>query len=412
MDMDAFFAAVEQLDHPEWRGRPVIVGGSPDGRGVVSTASYEAREFGVRSAMPAAQAARRCPDAVWVWPRMDRYAELSAQVREIFRSVTPFVEPVSIDEAFLDVTPGQSGPHPVDVARAVKDGVAAMGLSASVGVAACKTVAKIASDMDKPDGLTVVPPGEEAEFLAGLHVGRLPGVGPVMQRRLADLGITRLGELAALDDDTAEAVLGSVGPSLVRRARGVDPSPVTRYRKRKSVSCERTLASDVTSLDEAKSIVKGLSRRLGSRLVRKHLGGRTVFLKVKYADFTVRTAQTTLGEPVGCGEDIEPVALELLVSVWRDGDRVRLLGVGVSGLETPAHQVTLDEVLTERGAESGSRWRRVEESVEELSRRFGPGVVRFGARRLTPATPDKGLREDVDQEEADSVGEMDAAESE
>ena len=251
IDMDAFFASVEQLDHPEWRGKPVIVGGSPTGRGVVSTASYEARRFGIHSAMPAAQAARRCPNAIWAPPRFSRYSELADAVCAIFSEFTPRVERVSIDEAYLDVTPTQHNPaDPVSIASDIQRRVDALGLSCSIGVATTKTVAKIASDHDKPHGITVVPPGMEADFLAPLPASAIPGVGATTAARLRDVGIRTIGDLADLDGSSARQLLGNYGPELVARALGRDDRPVAEERTVKSVSNEHTFAHDVRERGE------------------------------------------------------------------------------------------------------------------------------------------------------------------
>ena len=228
LDLDAFFATVEQLDHPEWRGHPVIVGGSPEGRGVVSTASYEARRYGIRSAMPAARAARLAPpDTIWARPRFERYKELSDAVFAIMRDYSPELQPLSIDEAFIDVTPGPHGARdPVEIAREISARVDELGITGSIGVASGKTVAKIASDHKKPHGITVVPPGGEAAFLAPLPVEAMSGIGPKASSRLRKHGIATLGDLAALDDGTARDLLGSHGLTMVQRARGLDPRPV------------------------------------------------------------------------------------------------------------------------------------------------------------------------------------------
>jgi DNA polymerase-4 len=373
VDMDAFFASVEQLDHPEWRDRPVIVGGSPDGRGVVSAASYEARRFGVHSAMPSAIAARLCPDAVWAPPRFRRYAELSGKVFDILRSRTPCVEVVSIDEAFADVSPSpHDDTHPVEQAEAIQADVGDLGLSCSIGVATSKTVAKIASDMEKPHGLVVVSPGEEADFLAPLDVSVLPGVGGKTSARLKSLGILTLGDLAALDEGTASDVFGSYGPGVVLRARGIDQRPVATDHERKSVSHERTFRHDVSGRSEVEHAVADLVQRVCARLRDKGLAGRTVSVKLRYADFTTKTAQTTLETPTDLDTVVLPAALSLLDGVWRAGAGLRLLGVGVSGFGRPVRQMLLSEEDDE------DRERSLIESVDEVRRRYGREAVAFG----------------------------------
>lgn len=375
VDMDAFFAAVEQLDDPALRGRPVIVGGSPDARGVVSTASYEARAFGVRSAMPSATAARLCPDAVWVRPRFDRYAEVARTVREVFRSVTPLVENASIDEAYLDVTPGETGEHPALVARGISDAVRQMGLSCSIGVATSKCVAKIASDRDKPGGLVVVEPGTEATFLAPLPVSVLGGIGPAAQRRLGRIGVTTLGELADLDPHVAADALGSFGPVAVLRARGIDPRPVVVERPVKSVSNEVTFDRDLTR-DEAAARLRGLVEKVAARLRARQLACRTLTVKVRFADMTTRSAQTTIDRPTDTGRDMLPVAEELFEKVAASGPRVRLLGFGASGLCEPAVQMEL--FAGGEAEDAREREQVLARNLDEIRRRFGPSAVRRG----------------------------------
>lgn len=384
VDMDAFFSSVEQLDHPEWRGHPVVVGGSPDSRGVVAAASYEARRYGVHSAMPSALAARLLPpDAVWTRGRFERYGELSAAVFAIFERYTPEVQGASIDEAYLDVTPGEEGPHPVAVAIEIQAAVDALGLSCSVGVATNKTVAKIASDRDKPHGITIVPPGAESIFLAPLPVRLMPGVGPTTAARLVSLGIRTLGELAALDDDTARHVLGSHGPSAVRRASGMDPRPVREREPIKSVSNERTFATDLRDRAEVRDVVAGLAEHIARRLRRKGLKGRTVHLKVRFSDFSTRTSQVTLEEPADDGERIGAASLELLHAAWAPGVGVRLLGVGVSGFGGAPRQLA----LLMDGAEPDARRVAIERAVDGLRERFGDDAVRFGTRRPVSHDP-------------------------
>ncbi|MCX8007404.1 MAG: DNA polymerase IV [Coriobacteriia bacterium] len=375
VDMDAFFAAVEQLDDPALRGKPVIVGGDPSKRGVVATASYEARAYGVRSAMASATAVRLCPEAVWIRPRMDRYAEVSRAVREVFFGITPLVEVASIDEAYLDVTPGAAGEDPALIARRIADAVREMGLSCSIGVATSKSVAKIASDRNKPGGITVVRPGEEEGFLAPLPVGALGGIGPSAQKRLARLGITTLGALASLDGRQARQVLGSFGPVAVQRARGIDPRPVVVERSRKSVSSEVTFPADL-SRDDAVARLGALVEKTAWRLRVRGVTGRTFVVKVRFADLTTRTAQTTVERPTDLASEMLPVAQELLCALVRPGAKVRLLGFGVSSLCEPVFQMDLFGVSSE-----GSRLRdsALEKHLDQIRERFGPDAVRRGA---------------------------------
>jgi DNA polymerase-4 len=385
VDMDAFFASVEQLDHPEWRGKPLIVGGSAESRGVVATCSYEARVFGVRSAMPSATARRLCPDAIWARGSFDRYREVSRKVFDIFRDHTPSVQAASIDEAYLDVTPGEHGEHPVVIARAIQAEVAALGVTCSVGLASGKTVAKIASDRDKPRGLTIVWPGEEATFLAPLPVGALPGIGPKSAQHLVSLGLRTLGGLATLDDATALQVMGSHGPSAVRRARGIDSSGVHDRDPVKSVSNERTFPTDLRTPAEVEGVLTGLAEHVSSRLRAGELAGRTVTVKVRFADFTTRTVQRTLDRPADLPDTIGDTAVDLLRTVWNPGVGVRLLGVGVSGFEDAALQLDLFGQAT---PEDDDRRRAVARSVDAVRERFGDEALSHGAKRIRPRTVD------------------------
>jgi DNA polymerase-4 len=391
VDMDAFFATVEQLDHPEWRGKPVIVG-HPGERGVVAAASYEARQFGVRSAMPSVRALRQAPHAIWAPPRFERYSELSHKVRDIFRAATPKVQMASIDEAYLDVTPAsRASEDPVAIARRIQRDVDALGLSCSVGVAATKTVAKVASDHDKPHGLTVVRPGEEAAFLAPLPVRDLPGIGPSTASHLARLGIRTLGEIAALDDVTARQALGDHGPALVRRARGEDAGEVGTGREVKSLSKEHTFSHDIATAAEVEGALRELAEKVGERLRRKALAGRTVTVKVRFADFTTKTVRRTLPAATDLESVFLPVALELLRSAWSPGIGVRLLGLGLSGFDEPAEQ--LDLFGSEQDTETLRR-KALAEGMDAVRRKFGSDAVRLGpGRRRRTADVDEPSEE-------------------
>ena len=382
VDMDAFFASIEQLDHPEWRGLPVIVGGSATTRGVVSTASYEARRYGVHSAMPSAQAARLCPDAIWAHSRFDRYHEVSRAVVAVFERLTPFVQQVSVDEAYLDVTPTAHRPtHPLEVARTIQAEVDAMGLSCSIGVATCKTVAKIASDADKPHGITVVRPGDEAAFLAPMSVRALPGVGAATAERLRVAGIRTLGELAGLDDGSALQLMGSSGQELVRRARGIDDRPVHDPDAVKSVSNEHTFGTDVRTRAEIETALKKLVERVSERLRRKGLQGRTATVKLRYADFTTRTVRHTAALPMDLASDLLPVALRLLEDTWTPGAGLRLLGFGVSGFGERSEQLDL---FTANAEDDTERSRALVDSIDAVRARFGSGAIRLGMHDAGP----------------------------
>lgn len=393
LDLDAFFASVEQLDHPEWRGRPVIVGGSAEHRGVVSTASYEARRYGVHSAMPSATARRLCPDAVWTRGNFARYREVSREVMSILGAETPLVEQVSIDEAFFDVTPGRySRESPLAICRRVQERVSALGVTCSIGLGVNKTVAKIASEREKPRGLTVVFPGTEAAFLAPLPVGAMSGVGPATEARLARMGIRTLGELSRADERALEREFGVLGPRMRLRASGAERSRVAEAaapEEVKSVSNERTFDRDLTERDELVAAVRHVAAMTGRRLRKKGLEGGTVTLKLKFDVSHARTAQRPLPRPTSDERVFGEVAVRLLDELWAPGQRVRLVGVGVSGFDATApDQLSLfgDEGVAGIGggtgaAGAGSRGRDRSELgrvTDELRERFGDGVVGYG----------------------------------
>ena len=336
-DFDAFYTSVEQRDNPKFRGKPVVVGGSPEGRGVVASASYEARRFGIRSAMPMRTALQRCPQAIRVQPRFDRYQQVSGQVMDIFHKITPLVEPLSLDEAFLDVTESVTlGRPPGSVAADLRQRVwTELGLTISVGVATSKSVAKIASDVNKPDGLTIVPPGSERGFLAPLGVDKLWGVGPKTAARLAEEGVHTIGDLASKPETWWAGNFGSTGPHLRRLALGEDDREVVVQRERKSVSAETTLAQDTSEPEVLFGLIDQLSQRVARHLAGSDLRGRTVKVKLRLADFTTFTRQSTLAEPVESPDAIARAAGELLRRELQPDRLFRLVGVGVSGFERP-----------------------------------------------------------------------------
>jgi DNA polymerase-4 len=334
VDMDAFFASVEQRDDPTLRGRPVVVGGSPDSRGVVAAASYEARAFGVRSAMSCAKAARLCPDAVFVRPDLARYKAVSDQLRAILLDYTDLVEPLSLDEAYLDVTApkidlGSATAVAREIRRRVHD---ELRLTASAGVGPSKLVAKIASDVHKPDGLTVVPPHRVLAFLHPLPVERLWGVGPATASRLHDLGLKTIGDVAAQDPIDLGRRLGSLGPWLWRLARGDDPREVTPHRERKSSGAEETFPEDVRDVDRLRDVLRGQCEEVGAALSRHGVRARTVTIKVRYDDFTTVTRAETLPDPTDDPRRFAEVAVDLLARTEAGARAVRLVGVSLSGL--------------------------------------------------------------------------------
>ncbi len=378
-DLDAFYASVEVLDDPSLRGRPVIVGGGPNERGVVMAASYEAREYGVQSAMPLRTAGRRCPHGVFLPGRPDRYRDVSAQVMAIFASYTPLVEPISLDEAFLDVTASEAvlGDGPT-IGRGIKKRVRdEVGLVVSVGVATNKLCAKVASDLRKPDALVVVPPGEEAAFLAPLPIRRLWGVGPQAQKALADYGVVTIGDLAALDRSALVRRFGKHGASLVDRAHGVDPDPVDDPDAAKSVSHEMTFDEDTADSDVLERTLLAMSEGVSGRLRHAGLKARTVTVKIRDSGFNTITRQRGLAEPSDMTEPIWQAALELARPEVR-GKRIRLLGVAASAFGA-REQLGLFE-----GGDD--RRRKLVEAADEVRERFGTRAI-TRARLLRTGIP-------------------------
>ncbi len=333
VDMDAFYASVEQRDDPALAGKPVIVGG-PSRRGVVLAASYEVRPFGVGSAMPMAQALRLAPRAVVVPPHFDRYAEASAAAFAILRRFSPLVEPLSLDEAFVDVTASQAlfGDGEA-MARAIKHAVRGeLRLTASAGVAPCKFAAKVASDLGKPDGLVVVPPGGVAEFLRPLPIERMWGVGPKTAPRMRALGYETIGDLARAGEAQLERVMGSWGAHVARLARGEDERDVDPAGVAKSIGAEVTHETDLVEPAVIRARLLEHCERGARRLVRAGLFARAVTVKIKYADFTLRTRRATLPDPAQDTATLHRAAAECLARVPLEGRRVRLTGVSVAGL--------------------------------------------------------------------------------
>jgi DNA polymerase IV len=367
-DLDAFYASVEVLDDPSLRGLPVIVGGARGERGVVSAASYEARTFGVHSAMPIRTAERLCPSGVFLPGHPDRYRELSDQVMAIFRSYTPLVEPISLDEAFMDVTgsavafgDGES------IARQIKSRVLGeAGLVVSVGVASNKLCAKVASDLRKPDALVVVSPGEEAAFLAPLPVSRLWGAGPKAQQALRDFGVQRIGDLAALSPATLERRFGQHGGELARRAQGIDPSAVVPSQAPKSIGHEHTFEHDVVDPRHLESTLLDLAESVASRLRRHHMAAGAVQLKLRYEGFETLTRQAPLPHQTRDGEVLYTAGIELLRRTLVRERAVRLVGLTAINL-ADAQQLTLFD-----GVE---REERLSASIDAVRERFGENAI-------------------------------------
>lgn len=352
VDMDAFYASVEQRDRPELRGRPVAVGGKANSRGVVAAASYEARKYGVRSAMPSSRAARLCPDLVFVSPDFARYVEASRKIRDVFNEVTDLVEPLSLDEAYLDVTSNHwNEPLAGVIARRIKQRILDdIGLVASAGVGPSKLIAKLASDHDKPDGLTIVPPDAVDAFLLPLPARRLWGVGPKTAARLEGLGIHTVADIRRASVAELERKLGSFGPYLHDLAFGRDGRVVSSHRSRKSRGAERTLARDLQHMAEIEDLVDRLSRSVAMDLTREERPGRTVVLKLRYSDFSTITRSRTLDHPTANPERVAMTALSLLALTEAGRRPVRLIGVSVGGLVGDDEAIQL-ELPWESGAD-------------------------------------------------------------
>ncbi len=367
-DLDAFYASVEVLDDPSLLGKPVIVGGGPDLRGVVMAASYEARAFGVHSAMPLRTAGRLCPNGVYLPGRPDRYRELSERVMAIFASYTPLVEPISLDEAFLDVTGSAAvfGDGEA-IGRAIKQRVLdEVGLVVSVGVASNKLCAKVASDLRKPDALVVVPPGSEAEFLAPLPIRRLWGVGPQAQAALADFGVTTIGQLAALPPASLHRRFGRHGDDLASRARGVDRSEVQPFHAPKSIGHEHTFGTDTRDRARLESTLLDLAESVASRLRHHELAARTLQLKLRYEGFETLTRQAPLPHATRETTPLYETAIALLRATLVEGRAVRLVGLTAMSL-TDAQQLTLFD--------GTDRTDRLTHSIDVVRERFGERAI-------------------------------------
>jgi DNA polymerase IV len=378
LDLDAFFCAVEELHDSSLRNKPFAVGGKPDQRGVVASCSYAARLFGVRSAMPMARALKLCPELIIVSHHHGNYGEMSDQVMDRLNALSPLVEQISIDEAFVDISDIR---EPAElIARRIQTQIRTeLGLPCSIGVASNKLVAKIATEVGKhgargagpPNAVTIVPSGKEAEFLAPLPVGMLWGVGPKTASSLSSLGIKTIGDLAAWDERDLVTRFGEHGREMTRHARGISDSLVVTEHDVKSISQETTFARDVRDDKVLESTLKELSAQVGRRLRKSDLTGRTVKLKIRWPDFTTLTRQATLSTPTDQDDEITATAINLLKNVRSSGKPVRLIGVGVSGLTTEARQLEL------WGMESEKR-RKFQNVIDELQDKFGEKTVHKG----------------------------------
>ncbi len=381
LDLDAFFCAVEEQRDPNLRGKAFAVGGRPETRGVVASCSYAARRFGVRSAMPMVRAVKLCPQLIIVPSHFDAYRAASHQVMAHVHRLTPLIEQLSIDEAFLDVS---DLPEPAEgLARRLQTTInTELNLPCSLGVATNKLVAKIANDVGKaaarsdqpPNALQVVPPGQEAAFLAPLPVEALWGVGPKTAERLHGLGLHTIGDLARWPEADLGRRFGQHGYDLARHARGMDERPVVTEHEAKSISQETTFARDINDGLTLRETLRRQSEQVGFQLRRKGLNGSTVKLKLRWADFTTLTRQVTLEQPTNLDDDIYTAALQLFEKTWPPGKRVRLIGVGVSGFATAGYQLGLwaDPHLDQT--------RRLQPVLDELRERFGRQAIQRGSQ--------------------------------
>ena len=376
VDMDAFYASVEQLDHPELKGKAVIVGGDPRGRGVVSAASYEARKFGIHSAMPTAQAIRRCPHAILLPVRMERYAEVSHIIRVIFEQYTPLVEPISLDEAFLDVTASVALFGTAEqIGRTIKKTILDQThLTASVGVAPNKFLAKLASDLNKPDGFVIITEQNKQQILDPLPVGKIWGVGEITEKALKSRGIHTIGQLRASSLEELRGIVGNAAADLQRLARGEDDREVEPDRQCKSLSSEQTFATDINDVTTLLNVLLGQAEEVAQRLRGEKLKARTVTLKLRYGDFRTVTRSDTLGEATNVTQTLWATA-ERVFRRWhsRSGGPLRLLGFGVSGLapEQAGQQLLFRDPEEEK-------LKRLDKVVDEIRDRYGNRTVHRG----------------------------------
>jgi DNA polymerase-4 len=393
VDLDAFYASVEQLKRPDLRGKPVIVGGMglPGERGVVAAASYEARAFGVRSAMPLGRARRLCPQGIFVPTDFSAYRQASRRVFRILNDYSPLIEPLSLDEAYLDLTGSEAvlGP-PSEVAAGLQARVRhECGLDLSVGVATGKVVAKVASDLRKPRGLVIVAPGDEAAFLGPLPLSRLPGCGPATVSRLETFGVRTIGQLAAMPDALLGELFGKYGRGLHAHARGIDPRPVEPAGEPKSISREVTFDRDIVDPDEILRTGRSLIMDVAESLRGQGLAARTVTLKIRYQPFDTYSRQATLA----VGSDRDDALREAFVKLISDhlerGRPVRLIGAGVANLESRAVQLDLLEARS--GARSG-----LDAQLDQLRQRFGPNAISRG-------TPVEHHQNDVRRDDIDAI---------
>jgi len=335
LDLDAFFCSVEVLKNPKLSGKPIVVGGQPDKRGVVAAASYPARKFGIHSAMPMSRAVKLCKELIIIPHGFKSYKTYSRIIMKMLDKEADLVEPISIDEAFLDVTSRiDKWEDAIDIAKKIQNNISVnIGLPNSIGVATNKMIAKIASDFDKPNGMTLVPPGEEKSFLAPLSPQKISGIGPKMAEKLAEMNVNTIKELSKIPLNILDAKFGKVGSTMANWAQGIDERPVQVSREIKSISNERTFTKDISSKKELLMVLKQLTEKVVSRLKEKELQAKRVFIKLRYYDFDTHTSQRSLSEPTDSMELISDVANELFTFSWSNNKPIRLLGIGVSNFE-------------------------------------------------------------------------------
>ena len=378
IDLDAFFVSVEQVDNPELRGKPVVVGGKPERRGVVAAASYEARAFGLHAGMPLITASRLCPQTIFIEGSFPKYRRASQRFLAILADFSPYLEPLGLDEAFLEATGFESIYGSIhDMALQIKKRVKAeLGLSASIGIAGGKVVAKVASELGKPDGLLEVAAGEERSFLAPLEIAKLPGVGRKTERVLQKRGINTIGELADTPLATIKAKLGIYGEVLHRHASGIDERKVMPPAEAKSISRETTFAEDTRDRTRLKATLRYLSERVGSQLRQQGKEARCLILKLRYADFTTISRHRTLGQGTSSDQSIFEGGFALLEkALSRETKAVRLIGIGVSGLTEPARQLNMLKP-------SALRSEQLNKTIDRIRKRYGFSAIQTGQTLL------------------------------
>ncbi len=374
IDLDCFFVSVEQVLNPELRNKPVVVGGKPGRRGVVATASYEARAFGLHSAMPLVTAARLCPQAIFIEGNFAMYREFSGKFMTILDALCPFIEPLGIDEAYLDVTGFESIHGSIhQMALTMKQRIKSeLGLCASIGIASCKVVAKVASDLSKPDGLVEVEAGKERDFLAPLPVEKLPGVGKQALKVLKGLGVHNIGQLSRMPLQTLKGRFGAAGEMLYRLSNGIDDRKVLPPGEAKSISRETTFGEDTRDRVFLEATLWSLSERVGADLRKQGKGAKCIILKLRYADFSTITRSHTLGETVDTDQAVFETGNKLLErALARDKQPVRLIGIGVSNLVEPSRQLTMLNP-------SNQRLEQLNKTIDRIRSRYGFTAIQTG----------------------------------